>query len=103
MGSVPSSLLRRAYGLVPIGLVAGLSLVWASRPTVPVLVRGMGLLAPPEARRGFYARGPGEVQALLDKAHATAQADRYLPTYLPSNRPTYLRTLTLPTNRPTYK
>jgi multidrug efflux pump subunit AcrA (membrane-fusion protein) len=65
MGSVPSSLLRRAYGLVPIGLVAGLSLVWASRPTVPVLVRGMGLLAPPEARRGFYARGPGEVQALL--------------------------------------
>jgi len=65
MGSVPSSLLRRAYGLVPIGLVAVLSLVWASRPTVPVLVRGMGLLAPPEARRGFYARGPGEVQALL--------------------------------------
>jgi len=65
MGSVPSSLLRRAYGLVPIGLVAGLSLVWASRPSVPVLVRGMGLLAPPEARRGFYARGPGEVQALL--------------------------------------
>ena len=80
MGSVPSSLLRRAYGLVPIGLVAGLSLVWASRPTVPVLVRGMGLLAPPEARRGFYARGPGEVQALLVTVGQTVRPGQKLAT-----------------------
>ena len=80
MGPVPSSLLRRAYGLVPIGLVAGLSLVWASRPTVPVLVRGMGLLAPPEARRGFYARGPGEVQALLVSVGQSVRPGQKLAT-----------------------
>lgn len=57
--------LRRCYSLLPMGLVTALTLVWAAKPTVPVLVRGMGLLTPPEARRGFYARGSGEVQALL--------------------------------------
>jgi len=80
MGSVPSSLLGRAYGLLPIGLVSGLSLIWASRPTVPVLVRGMGLMAPPEARRGFYARGPGEVQALLVSVGETVRPGQKLAT-----------------------
>jgi multidrug efflux pump subunit AcrA (membrane-fusion protein) len=45
-------------------LVAGLSLIWASRPSIPVVVRGMGLMAPPGERRGIYARGAGEVQRL---------------------------------------
>lgn len=45
-------------------VVALLSLHWASRPTIPVLVRGMGLMAPPDARRGFYARSAGQVQAI---------------------------------------
>jgi biotin carboxyl carrier protein len=71
-------LLRRCYGLLPIGLVTVLTLVWTTKPTVPVLVRGMGLLAPPEARRGFYARGPGEVQALLVKVGQTVRPGQRL-------------------------
>ena len=54
----------RLYQALPILLVAGLALVWASRPSVPVLVRGAGLMTSPETRRGFYARGPGQVQAI---------------------------------------
>lgn len=65
MSTTTASLLWRLYSCLPVVLVALLSLVWASRPAVPVLVRGMGVLTPPESRRGFYARGPGEVQAVL--------------------------------------
>lgn len=65
MSPSPATLLWRLYACLPVGLVALLSLAWASHPGVPVLVRGMGVLAPPESRRGFYARGPGEVQAVL--------------------------------------
>jgi len=65
MSPSPAPLLWRFYACLPIGLVALLSLVWAAHPGVPVLVRGMGVLSPPESRRGFYARGPGEVQAVL--------------------------------------
>jgi HlyD family secretion protein len=65
MGSSSASLLWRLYSCLPVGLVALLTLAWASSPAVPVQVRGMALLAPPESRRGFYARGPGEVQAVL--------------------------------------
>lgn len=60
-----ATLFWRLYGCLPMGLMALLSLVWAAHPGVPVLVRGMGVMTPPEARRGFYARGPGQVQALL--------------------------------------
>jgi HlyD family secretion protein len=56
--------LWRLYQVAPMLLVAGLTLHWASRPSIPVLVRGMGLMAPPDARRGFYARSAGEVQAI---------------------------------------
>ena len=68
MGTHATSLLWRLYSVLPLGLVALLSLAWASTPHVPVLVRGMGLLTPPESRRGFYARGPGEVQE-IGRAH----------------------------------
>ena len=61
-------------------LFRSLSLVWASRPTVPVLVRGMGLMAPPEARRGFFARGPGEVQSLLVSVGQTVRPGQKLAT-----------------------
>jgi HlyD family secretion protein len=59
-----ASSLWRLYQVVPMLVVTLLSLHWASRPTIPVLVRGMGLMAPPDARRGFYARSAGQVQAI---------------------------------------
>lgn len=65
MSPSATSLFWRLYSCLPVALVALLSLGWAARPGVPVLVRGMGVLTPPESRRGVYARGPGEVQALL--------------------------------------
>ncbi|MFZ0409216.1 MAG: HlyD family efflux transporter periplasmic adaptor subunit [Cyanobium sp.] len=65
MGTSAASMLHRLYASLPMGLVVVLTAGWAAHPGVPVLVRGMGLLAAPESRRGFYARGPGEVQALL--------------------------------------
>ncbi|MEI6031398.1 MAG: biotin/lipoyl-binding protein [Synechococcaceae cyanobacterium ELA739] len=64
MAEAALSPLSRLYKVTPVLLVAGLTLIWASRPTIPVVVRGMGVMAPPDARRGIYARGPGEVQQL---------------------------------------
>jgi HlyD family secretion protein len=78
MSSSPAPLLWRLYACLPVGLVALLSLVWAAHPGVPVLVRGMGVLTPPETRRGFYARGPGEVQALLVSVGDPVQAGQRL-------------------------
>lgn len=54
--------LERLWPLTPVGLVAGLTLAWAVTPSIPVKVRGSGLLTAPESRRAFYARGPGQVQ-----------------------------------------
>lgn len=54
--------LERLWRLTPIGLVAGLTALWAVTPSIPVKVRGSGLLTAPESRRAFYARGPGQVQ-----------------------------------------
>jgi HlyD family secretion protein len=59
-----ASPLWRLYQAVPMVLVGLLTLQWASRPSIPVLVRGMGLMAPPDARRGFYARSAGQVQEI---------------------------------------
>lgn len=56
--------LARLYSSLPMLLVTGLSLAWACRPSVPVLVRGTGLMSAPDQRRPFYARGPGQVQAI---------------------------------------
>jgi HlyD family secretion protein len=64
MTSAAASSFWRLYPAVPMLLVALLTLQWASRPSIPVLVRGMGLMAPPDARRGLYARGPGQVQRI---------------------------------------
>ena len=55
----PSNRLPR---LLPVAVVAGLTALWAATPTIPVKVRGSGLLTAPESRRAFYARGPGQVQ-----------------------------------------
>lgn len=65
MGSPTKTVIWRLYSCLPIGIVALFTLAWASQPRVPVIVRGMGLMSSPETRRGFYARGAGEVQALL--------------------------------------
>lgn len=59
-----ASPLWRLYQAVPMVLVGLLTLHWASRPSIPVLVRGMGLMSPPDARRGFYARSAGQVQEI---------------------------------------
>ena len=64
MAEAALSPLSRLYKATPVLLVAGLTLIWASRPTIPVVARGMGVMAPPGDRRGIYARGPGEVQQL---------------------------------------
>lgn len=62
--SSPFGGVARLYRALPMLLVCLASLQWASRPSVPVLVRGMGLMSPPDARRGFYARSPGQVQTI---------------------------------------
>ena len=80
MSPSATSLFWRLYSCLPVGLVALLTLIWASRPAVPVLVRGMGVLTPPETRRGFYARGPGEVQALLVSVGQPVRAGQRLIT-----------------------
>lgn len=59
-----SATFGRIYALLPTLLVAGATGAWALTPSIPVIVRGMGVMAPPDARRSFYARGPGEVQDL---------------------------------------
>ena len=64
MAEAALSPLSRLYRAAPILVVAGLSLIWATRPSIPVVVRGMGLMAPPGERRGIYSRGAGEVQRL---------------------------------------
>lgn len=79
MSPSPALLFWRLYSCLPVGLVALLSLVWASHPGVPVLVHGMGVLSSPESRRGFYARGPGQVQAVLVAVgDSVAQGQRLL-------------------------
>ncbi|MEB3331752.1 MAG: HlyD family efflux transporter periplasmic adaptor subunit [Synechococcaceae cyanobacterium] len=80
MSSAESSLLWRLYGCLPVALVAGLSLVWAASPSVPVQVMGMGVLQPPEARRGFFARAAGEVQALLVRPDQAVRQGQLLVT-----------------------
>lgn len=73
MSPSPAPLLWRLYACLPVGIVSLMTLIWAAQPGVPVLVRGMGLLSPPEARRGFYARSAGQVQALLVSVGQTVQ------------------------------
>lgn len=54
----------RILAALPTLLVAGLTLIWAVKPSIPVKVRGSALLTPPAVRRGIYARGPGQVQRI---------------------------------------
>jgi multidrug efflux pump subunit AcrA (membrane-fusion protein) len=62
--AAPSPLVSRWLQLWPTAFVALLTLVWGLHPTIPVKVRGSGLLTAPESRRLIYARGAGEVQEL---------------------------------------
>ncbi|MEB3261053.1 MAG: hypothetical protein VKP63_10550 [Cyanobacteriota bacterium] len=73
-GSIPlqdppgaSGPLSRLPRLLPVLVVASLTGIWAALPVIPVKVRGSGLLAAPESRRAFFARGPGEVQDIKVK------------------------------------
>jgi HlyD family secretion protein len=87
MSHSPASGFERLYGALPtlyralpMLVVSLLTLQWAIRPTIPVLVRGMGLMSPPDSRRGFYARGPGEVQALRASVGEEVRAGQLLLT-----------------------
>jgi len=62
--AAPSPLVSRWLQLWPTAFVALLTVVWGLQPTIPVKVRGSGLLTAPESRRLIYARGAGEVQEL---------------------------------------
>ncbi|MCX5967748.1 MAG: hypothetical protein NTV57_08950 [Cyanobacteria bacterium] len=80
MAEAALSPFSRFYRAFPVLLVAGLTLAWASRPTVGVVVRGMGLLAPPGDRRGLYARGAGEVQQLQVRVGEQVRAGQLVLT-----------------------
>ncbi len=80
MAEAALSPLSRLYRATPVLLVAALSLVWASRPSIGVVVRGMGVLAPPGDRRGLYARGAGEVQQLKVRVGEQVQLGQLLIT-----------------------
>jgi len=56
--------LDRLPRLLPVVVVAGLTALWAVTPSIPVKVRGSGLLMAPESRRAFFARGSGQVQEI---------------------------------------
>lgn len=80
MAEAELSPLSRLYRALPVLVVAGCTLVWASQPTVGVVVRGMGVLAPPGDRRGIYARGAGEVQQVKVRVGAPVRAGQLLLT-----------------------
>jgi len=80
MGPLPEAQLWRLYNLLPMGLVAAITLVWSASPSLAVIVRGTGLLSAPDARRGFYALTPGQVQAVLVKVGQTVRPAQPLLT-----------------------
>ena len=61
-------------------VVAGLTLFWASTPSIPVKVRGSGLLTAPESRRAFFARGPGQVQDIKVRVGSEVEQGELLLT-----------------------
>ncbi|MFM9046517.1 MAG: hypothetical protein ACKOOH_02460, partial [Cyanobium sp.] len=66
--------------LLPVAVVAGLTALWAVSPSIPVKVRGSGLLTSPESRRAFFARGPGQVQDLKVRVGSEVVAGQLLLT-----------------------
>jgi multidrug efflux pump subunit AcrA (membrane-fusion protein) len=69
----------RLLTALPSLVVGALTLAWATSPTIPVKVRGAAVLSPPAVRRGFYARGPGQVQRLeVRVGDAVRQGQRLL-------------------------
>jgi multidrug efflux pump subunit AcrA (membrane-fusion protein) len=72
--------LDRLPRLLPVAVVAGLTGLWAVTPSIPVKVRGSGLLTPPESRRAFFARGPGQVQDLKVQVGSEVVAGQLLLT-----------------------
>jgi multidrug efflux pump subunit AcrA (membrane-fusion protein) len=66
--------------LLPVLVVAGLTLGWAASPSIPVKVRGSGLLTAPENRRAFFARGPGQVQEIKVRVGSEVRSGELLLT-----------------------
>jgi biotin carboxyl carrier protein len=62
--ATPHAPLERLPRLLPVLVVGALTALWAATPSIPVKVRGSGLLMAPESRRAFFARGPGQVQEI---------------------------------------
>ena len=72
--------LNRLPRLLPVLVVAGLTTLWALTPSIPVKVRGSGLLMAPESRRAFCARGPGQVQAIKVRVGSEVEPGQLLLT-----------------------
>ena len=72
--------LDRLPRLLPVLVVAGLTTLWAATPSIPVKVRGSGLLMAPESRRAFFARGPGQVQAIKVRVGSEVESGQLLLT-----------------------
>ncbi len=68
----------RLYRALPTLTVAGLTLIWATRPAIPVKVHGMAVLTPPAERLGFYARGPGQVKRIEARVGESVRAGQLL-------------------------
>jgi multidrug efflux pump subunit AcrA (membrane-fusion protein) len=66
--------------LLPVVVVAGLTVLWAATPSIPVKVRGSGLLMAPESRRAFFARGPGQVQDIKVRVGSVVEPGQLLLT-----------------------
>jgi len=62
--AAPAGPLAPLPKLLPVLVLGTLTALWAATPTIAVKVRGSGLLTAPASRRAFYARGPGQVQAI---------------------------------------
>ena len=72
--------LNRLPRLLPVLVGAGHTTLWALTPSIPVKVRGSGLLMAPESRRAFFARGPGQVQAIKVRVGSEVEPGQLLLT-----------------------
>lgn len=66
--------------LIPMALVSGLTLLWATSPGVPVRVKGAAVLLEPGSREGIYARSAGQIQQLRVKAGDEVQEGAVVAT-----------------------
>jgi multidrug efflux pump subunit AcrA (membrane-fusion protein) len=78
--SEPFGPISRLPRLLPVLVVGGLTALWAATPSIPVKVRGSGLLMAPESRRAFFSRGPGQVQDIKVGVGSEVEAGQLLLT-----------------------